>query len=168
EPLQAAEMVLIRIAHAAELPSPDDLIRLLGTGAGAARTSGQAATATPQNGIRMQAAPPMEVPRGTHAPSRPAPPTEAAADATRGPRSFAEVVELAGAHRDARLKVHLEEHVRLVRFEPGRLEINLVEGSPHGLANEIAERLRKWTGSRWVVAVTREAGEPPIGEVRRR
>ena len=84
-----------------------------------------------------------------------------------GPRSFAEVVELAGARRDARLKVHLEEHVRLVRFEPGRLEINLVEGSPPGLANEIAEKLREWTGRRWVVVLSREPGEPPIGEVRR-
>jgi DNA polymerase-3 subunit gamma/tau len=70
-------------------------------------------------------------------------------------------------HRDARLKVHLEEHVRLVRFEPGRLEIHLIEGAPQGLANELSEKLAKWTGKRWVVAVSRELGEPPIGEVRR-
>ena len=63
---------------------------------------------------------------------------------------------MAGARRDARLKVHLEEHVRLVRFEPGRLEINLVEGSPPGLANEIAEKLREWTGRRWVVVLSRD------------
>jgi DNA polymerase-3 subunit gamma/tau len=164
EPLQAAEMVLIRIAHAAELPSPDDLIRLLGTGTGRARGSGLTA-GPPQDGIRMQASPPPQPSSGGL--GRP-PAANASADpAGSGPRSFAEVVELAGARRDARLKVHLEEHVRLVRFEPGRLEINLVEGSPPGLANEIAEKLREWTGRRWVVVLSREPGEPPIGEVRR-
>ena len=166
EPLQAAEMVLIRIAHAAELPSPDELIRLLGNGAGRARGSGIAA-GSQQDGVRMQATPAPESSSDvlggpTAASNTTADPAEA------GPRTFAEVVELAGARRDAKLKVHLEEHVRLVRFEPGRLEINLVEGSPPGLANEIAEKLREWTGHRWVVAVSREPGEPPIGEVRRK
>jgi len=94
-------------------------------------------------------------------------PAKASAPAEHDLRSFADVVALAGVHRDARLKVHLEEHVRLVRFEPGRLEIHLVEGSPPGLANELSEKLAKWTGRRWVVAVSREEGEPPIGEVRR-
>ena len=165
-PLQAAEMVLIRIAYAAELPSPDDLIRLLGAGAGQGRPGGQVAVPQ-QDGLRTQALSSPDSSRGDDG-ARPASAAsvEAAEDRAE-PRNFAEVVDLAGARRDAKLKVQLEEHVRLVRFEPGRLEINLVEGSPPGLANEIAEKLGKWTGRRWVVAVSREPGEPPIGEVRR-
>ena len=73
----------------------------------------------------------------------------------------------AGTRRDVRLKVHLEEHVSLVRFEPGRLDIHLLEGAPPRLAGELGEKLGKWTGRRWVVAVSREMGAPPIGLVRR-
>ncbi len=48
-------------------------------------------------------------------------------------RSFAAVVELAGAHREAKLKVHLEEHVSLVKFDPaGSIELHLLPGAPEG------------------------------------
>jgi DNA polymerase-3 subunit gamma/tau len=77
------------------------------------------------------------------------------------------VLELAGERRDAMLKYHLEEHVSLVRCEPGRLEIRLLDGAPQGFPNEVAEKLSKWTSQRWVVAVSREAGESPVGPARR-
>ena len=167
QPLQAAEMVLIRIAHAAELPSPDDLIRLLGNRGAPAQVSASAPAPAPQDGARMRASPSAVQPGREADADRPAAPVRPSAPPAHDLHSFADVVALAGAHRDARLKVHLEEHVRLVRFEPGRLEIHPIEGSPPGLANELSEKLAKWTGRRWVVAVSREEGEPPIGEVRR-
>ena len=170
EPLQAAEMVLIRIAHAADLPSPDELIRMLGTRGGQARANAPAPRQHTE-GARLEAPAQAAVagrPAATGAPTLSASgPSAASAQLQKQPNSFFEIVALAGAHRDARLKVHLEEHVRLVRFEPGRLEIHLIEGAPQGLANELSEKLAKWTGKRWVVAVSRELGEPPIGEVRR-
>jgi len=162
DPLQAAEMVLIRIAHAADLPSPDDLIRILGTGAGRARGSTPAPRPQP-DGARLE----IQSSAATETADTGAAAVPSAAPAASGPRSFEEVVALAGEHRDARLKVHLEEHVRLVRFEPGRLEIHLLDGSPSDLANELNEKLAKWTGRRWGVVVSREPGEPPLGEVRR-
>jgi DNA polymerase III subunit gamma/tau len=156
--LAAAEMTLIRIAHTADLPSPDEIIRALGDGGGraAARSTGDARPAP-----------------GPQAPLNSAPSTPVAdeRDLNRGeapgPRSFLEVVQLAGERRDAKLKVHLEEHVSLIRFEPGRLEIRPLEGAPPTLVNELSEKLGKWTGRRWVVAVSREQGERPLGEVRR-
>jgi DNA polymerase-3 subunit gamma/tau len=77
------------------------------------------------------------------------------------------VAQLAGRHRDARLKVHLEEDVRLVRFEPGRIELRLLNSAPSNLANELGEKLSRWTKRRWVIAVSREQGEATLGEVRR-
>ena len=158
-PLTAAEMVLIRIAYTADLPSPDEIIRALGDGSGGRPAGRSMGDATPSPEPRAplnngQSSPAVETP-----------------EASRGggavPRTFAEIVELAGERRDAKLKVHLEEYVRVVRFEPGRLEIRLLDGSPRGLANELSEKLGKWTGQRWVVALSREQGERPLADVRR-
>jgi DNA polymerase-3 subunit gamma/tau len=157
-PLAAAEMVLIRIAHTADLPSPDEIIRALGYG-GEGPPAGRSAGATPGQEPR---APLNNGPSSLAVVARPPQPGEGAV-----PRSFVEIVELAGERRDAKLKVDLEEHVSLIRFEPGRLEIRLLDGAPRGLANELSEKLGKWTGQRWVVAVSGEHGERPLGELRR-
>ena len=84
------------------------------------------------------------------------------------PRSFAEVVALVGRHRDAKLKVHLEEHVSLVRFDAtGSIDIHLLPQAPAELGNELREKLNKWTMRRWIVALSPRPGEPPLGLVER-
>jgi DNA polymerase-3 subunit gamma/tau len=83
------------------------------------------------------------------------------------PASFVDVVRLVGDKRDAKLRLVLEDHVSLVRFEPGRIELHLLPGALPGLVAELAEKLFRWTGKRWSVVAARERGEPPIGEVRR-
>jgi DNA polymerase-3 subunit gamma/tau len=83
-------------------------------------------------------------------------------------RSFAEVVDYTGLRREAKLKVHLEEHVSLVKFDPaGSIELHLLAGAPKELGNELREKLNAWTGRRWMVALSKAAGERPIGEVAR-
>ncbi len=83
-------------------------------------------------------------------------------------RSFADVVAAAGERREAKLKVHLEEHVSLVRFDPaGSIELHLLPGAPKELANELREKLNAWTGRRWMVALSKSPGEPPLGQVQR-
>ena len=83
-------------------------------------------------------------------------------------RSFADVVAAAGERREAKLKVHLEEHVSLVRFDAaGSIELHLLPGAPKELANELREKLNAWTGKRWMVALSKTPGEPPIGQVQR-
>jgi DNA polymerase-3 subunit gamma/tau len=98
---------------------------------------------------------------------------DAAGEPDAGPalplaRSFAEVVELAGARREAKLKYHLEEQVSLVRFDPtGSIELHLLDGAPKELANELREKLNAWTGKRWMVALSKAPGERPLGQVQR-
>ena len=152
-PLAAAEMVLIRICHTADLPTPDEIIRTLGGAAPVPR--GARGT-----GVDRDAPEPR-------APLNALPAQPPAAPADDGPRSFVEVVDLAGARRDAKLKLHLEDHVSLLRFEPGHIEVSLLDGAPAGLVGELGEKLTKWTGRRWVVSVGRGRGEAPLGEVRR-
>jgi len=61
---------------------------------------------------------------------------------------------------------HLERNVRPVRFEPGRLEINPSEHAPRNLSGNLAALLTKWTGRRWICAISSEAGEPSLAERR--
>jgi DNA polymerase-3 subunit gamma/tau len=91
-----------------------------------------------------------------------------AVPALPAPRSFAELVDLVGAHREAKLKVHLEEHVSLVKFDPaGSVELHLLPGAPKELGNELRTKLNAWTGKRWVVALSSTPGERPLGEALR-
>lgn len=85
------------------------------------------------------------------------------------PHSFAAVVALAGQHREARLTLHLEEHVSLVRFDrvAGAIDLYLLPGAPAEIANELREKLNRWTGRRWVVMLSKAMGEPPVGEMKR-
>ncbi len=198
--LSAAEMVLIRIAHAADLPSPEDIIRTLGGGQVTRRAtagvgdgqpaasrgplnvvpaSGQPLARAMDNSVAGDADPPPPTGLDDYGTAAPEPdpfdpdviednpetiaPVVPAFD---DPRSFVEVVGIAAKRRDARLRVHLEEHVSLVKFDPaGSIEICLLPGAPAETANDLREKLNKWTGRRWMVAVVRNRGEPPLGEV---
>lgn len=85
------------------------------------------------------------------------------------PQSFAGIVALAKQHREARLSLNLEENVSLVKFDrvAGALDLFLLPGAPKELANELREKLNRWTGRRWVVMLSKAMGDRPLGEVRR-
>jgi len=161
-PLQAAEMVLVRLAYVADLPAPADLVRQLErggeTGASPApRPSASAGTASPAPRMAVSvdagaAAPRLQVSEPDAAPSLPQ------------PQNFLEVVELFDRNREAMLRWHLHSHVHLVHFEPGRIEFRPAEGAPRDLPNRLGQLLTEWTGSRWIVSVSREEGQPSLRE----
>jgi DNA polymerase-3 subunit gamma/tau len=165
-PLQAAEMVLVRLAYVAELPAPADLIRQLergGEGAAppAARVSAPPVPA-PMGGPRVA----LSADGGGNAAPRLAlsPSPEPAVSALPQPLSFLEVVELFDRHREAMLRAHLYAHVHLVHFESGRIEFRPALGAPRDLSNRLGQLLTQWTGTRWIVSVSGEEGEPSLHE----
>src|SRR6185503_10693628 len=60
---------------------------------------------------------------------------------------------------------HLAASVRLVRFEPGVVEINPLPNAPANLANRVGSLLSEWTGRRWVIGISSAPGEPTLAEV---
>jgi DNA polymerase-3 subunit gamma/tau len=60
------------------------------------------------------------------------------------------------------MKSALERDVRLVRFEDGTLEIALEPSAAKSLVNDLSKKLTDWTGRRWMVAVSTDAGAPPL------
>ena len=182
-PLAAAEMVLIRIAHASDLPTPDEALRLLKSGAppANARPAPPMAPMGPRDGAALADAPPRAVADGT-APARmvfsaaeraapalrasapePAPAQQKAVPAIRFQR-FEDLVAFVGLKRDLPLKLALERAVRVIRFEPGLLEFEPTADAPRTLATEIARKISDWTGERFVVALGRDATSPTLAE----
>jgi DNA polymerase III subunit gamma/tau len=179
--LQAAEMVLVRLAYVADLPTPGDVIKAAGEGralsgimAGASRNAaampaGNGADAAAARGIAE--AGPVGGPRMALA-ARPPEPTTAPQAAVgpqpgvvaASPQSFAEVIALFEHHREAVLRSHLWSNCHLVHFEPGRIELRLAEAAPRDLPNRLGQLLGSWTGERWVVSVSREQGAATLHE----
>jgi DNA polymerase III subunit gamma/tau len=183
-PVDAAEMVLVRIAYAADLPTPDEVIRSLGDmrgGNGAAKTqaaSAAPAAAPPRAELRTEpraprgplaaAAPisapmaaPMSAPMAAPRTSPDPAPRDEAAE-IRAVNTFADLIALAAEKRDLATKSALERDVRLVRFEDGMLELALEPSARKTLVGELSKKLNDWTGRRWMVAVSAEGGMPSM------
>jgi DNA polymerase-3 subunit gamma/tau len=172
-PVAAAEMVLVRIAYAADLPTPDEVIRSLGEeGAGAARPQGNGgAASTPASAQNFT--PRYDAPRGAPRSSAAASPRVSedpvadvnepvAAAPTLTIDSFAALIALAAEKRDISMKLALERDVRLVRCEDGQLEIALEPSAPKTLVHDLQRKLTAWTGKRWMVVVSQEQGSATV------
>ncbi|MEO1206742.1 MAG: DNA polymerase III subunit gamma/tau [Pseudomonadota bacterium] len=85
------------------------------------------------------------------------------------PASFEDVLGLIGRRRDAKLKVMLEEHVSLVKFDAATrsIDLYLYKEAPRELPNDLREKLNEWTGMPWVVMLSKSPGQRRIAEVRR-
>ncbi|MFL6823917.1 MAG: DNA polymerase III subunit gamma/tau [Xanthobacteraceae bacterium] len=167
-PLAAAEMVLVRIAHAADLPTPDEVIRSLDGDGSGSRTRVPAGSPATAAAPRFEA-PRIETsrgaPRAVLAPSNDpvarAPETQPNAPALAIGR-FEDLIALAAEKRDLSVKLALERDIRLVRCEDGRLEIALEPTAAKTLVNDLARKFSQWTNRRWMVVVSAEEGQPTV------
>jgi DNA polymerase III subunit gamma/tau len=164
QPMQAAEMVLIRLAHAANFPSGEDLAKL------AQEAKPQPTRSAPQvqlvappdrGGFPMQersnlAVAPAQIPPSTEQPNAP-----------RAFKSFADIIALATERRDIKLKTDLETYIRPIAVSEGKVEIALVEGANPAIANELSRKLEAWTNRRWMVMVAKSGGAEPAAQIRK-
>jgi len=165
--MMAAEMAVIRLTHVADLPSPEELVRKLQDatpppgGSSLSRPAPQGTTTTAMS----------STPAPTH--SGPGGPSASGAqvavalesDALQHYARFEDVVELVRAHRDVKLLVEVETGLRLVSYQPGRIEVNPTADAARDLVGRLGARLQAWTGNRWAISVA-EGGDPTIAETR--
>jgi DNA polymerase III subunit gamma/tau len=157
-PLASAEMALIRLAYASDLPSPEETIRKLSQATEGPRQAPPLPSGGggPRASMRLAATAPA---LGASAPSPPAP--AAVSRLTR----FDDVLALARSKRDIQLVQSLERDVRLARFEQGSIAFTLVEGAEPGLAQTLSRRMQEWTGERWMVALVGGSTAPTLREM---
>ena len=173
--LMAVEMALVRLAYAADLPSPADALRAL-DGAAAKQAPATATLPSPppaapasDSGGGQTALAEERAPEQT-APDERQPEAELGSDAPAGAAPGAEInclediVDLAGQHREVELRHWLVSDVHLVRFQPGHIELRQNDIVLKPLAGELGEKLQAWTGRRWMVALSEESGAPTLEE----
>jgi len=168
-PQLALEMLIIRLLYVSDQPTPGDALKQL------------------KDGQVLSCAPPPPLPpagdgRGDGVPRNFARHGSLLASPTPSPclspcevqgenglsavNNFSDVVALFGRHREIILQSQLMNFVHLVKFEQGHLSIRLKEGAPHGLSGQLSGKLSLWTGRRWVISLSREAGEPTLADMR--
>jgi DNA polymerase-3 subunit gamma/tau len=185
-PLAAADMVLVRLAHAANLPFPEDLLRKLVTGSaeggigvqappGADRGFGAVANAIgPVSAGPAHAAPAPQLPETMRmqAPramagvggSPLAQPAGQSVEPGLELGRFEDLVLLAEEKREIRLRTMLRTNVRLISFRDGRMEFAIAGNPPPNFVSDIGQKLFQWTGRRWTITVSREGGGPTLDE----
>jgi DNA polymerase-3 subunit gamma/tau len=185
-------MVLIRLTHAADLPTLDEVLNRLEGAASSSvvepRSNGAPASAGPGSSgsapsihaggasavatarmptsgggaqaMRLVASAPVPEPAAPVAAPEPAAQTAPSVQV----KSLADIIALAESHRDQLLKVQLKSHVRLLKAGPGRLDVGLTEAAPKTLLGDLKSKLEGWTGQRWMVSLSNEAGGQTLAE----
>jgi DNA polymerase-3 subunit gamma/tau len=156
----AAEMVLIRLCHVAELPPPGDLVRRLTSGATQAATAAPSPTSSPPTGGPSGGGMRAVAGGGTSVAAEPAHAQAAAPQLT----SFRDVVALVAERREAMLHAHLVHSVHLVRFAPPVIELRPQSDAPRDLASKLAALLTDATGTRWTIALSAGEGIATLAE----
>lgn len=145
-PGEAADMALLRIIHASQLPDPGELARRLETGA------------------------PMAIPAATTAQSAPAP-ASPAAQATpapgsnapdNAPASFPALIDLLAQNGRAHMAQQLHDYAGLIRYAPGELAVRPVKPLPSDFARDLAAALKSLTQMVWDVAITDGDAQPSL------
>ena len=164
-PGQAAEMVLIRMAYAADLPTPADLIKQLRT---TNTTVGTTVSAAPPSA-------PPPAPRAKMMSNGGQVLTPAIADQALpqtdiavmpAPTNYREVVALFAEKREGALQAHLFSDAHPVRCEPGILEFRLrSQNIPANFVSRLSQCLTQWTGQRWMVSLSDKPGEATLSDI---
>jgi len=164
-PAAACEMLIIRLAHTAHMPTPGELMQKLPKTSPSPATSASPAPAAPASSAPISSAPISSAPIS----SAPAAPVEAAAIETsvNMPNSLGEIVALAETNGEMLLAARIRNHVKLVSLKPGNLQIGLVGAAPDQLAGDIARYLSQWTGQRWLVSLSESGGAQTLAEEQR-
>ena len=167
-PAAACEMLIIRLAHTAHMPTPGELMQKLPK---TSPSSPPSASSAPVASAPVTSAPvassaetaPIET-----GPIETAPIDTGPVDTGVGmPSSLAEIVALAETNGEMLLAARIRNHVKLVSLKPGNLQIGLVGAAPDQLAGDIARYLSQWTGQRWLVSISESGGSQTLAEEQR-
>ena len=172
----SAQMVLIRLAHAAPMPTPAEIIKKLPTASSGtssapasapSASSATSATSAPTQQAEPAGTPPWDAPQTTSmAPSsvtthsgtsaaleaapHPAPEPEPAKPQIT---SLADTAKLFEDNGEMIIAAHMRNYVRLISLTPGHMEIAIAENAPDDLAARMAKHISQYLAQPFLVTV---------------
>ncbi|MBV1901889.1 MAG: DNA polymerase III subunit gamma/tau, partial [Kordiimonadaceae bacterium] len=187
-PIAAAEMVLIRLAYAANLPGPAALVKKIqsqsaasggasgGAVSGSGPVSGGASGNTSGAVTAMAGQQPRAQATSAAAAQAGAPVLQNTAQvlafsgASIGddhamhpmPVDFEKMIVLFNREKEPSLALLLKDHTRLVSYKPGSIEINITRQTPADFLMRVKSCLKHWTGTDWTIAISKEDGSSTV------
>lgn len=156
QPQQAAEMIMLRLVYAAQMPPPGELLKAMGqseVGNAPSRSNNPPAKSGGTTALRA-----VSNSSQTIAAPMPQPVTQPM------PKTFADAVALFEEHREGILHGQLYGQVRIVNYAPGRMEVHLLPGLPRDFTGRVAQKLQEWTGAAWLIGISDKPGEKTLAE----
>ena len=166
-PIMAAEMIIIRLTHAADLPPTDELIKIIESKLRPNRN--EKSFENQQKPLDTRSAN-NELTKAKHNNSSNLK-IATAVDEEVGIfnyMKFDHVLELIKQKRDVKLLIDIESGLRLVSYRPGYIEFTPTDLAPANLAQRLSNRLKEWTGIRWAVSVVQDGEAQTIVEKKER
>ena len=166
-PIMAAEMIIIRLTHAADLPPTDELIKIIER---KLRPNRNEKSFEDQQKPLDTSSANNELTKAKHNNSSNLK-IATAVDEEVGIfnyMKFDHVLELIKQKRDVKLLIDIESGLRLVSYRPGYIEFTPTDLAPANLAQRLSNRLKEWTGIRWAVSVVQDGEAQTIIEKKER
>jgi DNA polymerase-3 subunit gamma/tau len=136
-PMEAAEMAILRVIHAAELPDPGALLERLASGEALAAAPGAPARAEEQGAL------------------------------LKAPASFAALIGALEQAGKAHIAQQLHDFVGLVRYDPPELVVRPAKPLAADFLRKLATALKAITGTSWQVRASDEPARPSLLEQER-
>ncbi len=172
-PQNAAEMVLIRLSYAADLPDPAQLLKSLKNKPSEQQSAAVASPAPHSGSVSATSSkseinkPIHHIQNGTHG-NNPRASLAIVSKAQDKPiiavKSLEDLVLILREHDEVSLAASVEHYVHLVKLEEGLLEIRPQEHAPPKLAQDLGQVLKRITGNRWIITISSAPGQPTIAE----
>jgi DNA polymerase-3 subunit gamma/tau len=147
---KAAEMIILRLIYAANLPDPSDLLKKL-------KNAPDAPVQSP-NTSSMQNAPDDNRPQlkaiaGGGMAAQPMAQPQTHVDAVSSPNTMQDMVALFESKSEMLIAANLFSDVAMVTLKKGHFEFVAYDNAPADLAGRVRGFLKDWTGDNWIVSV---------------
>lgn len=167
-PQSAAEMVIIRLIYAADLPDPADLLkRLKDQGAGQTGQTGSISMGSGGNSRSPEPVALRAVAGGASVMTTPAPVEMPLPSANIALAGLQDVVMALEQNREVMWATQILQYAHLVKFQAGRIEMRIDQDAHPKLSQDVGRILSNLTGERWIITVSGATGEPTLAEQRR-
>ena len=162
-PIMAAEMIIIRLTHAADLPPTDDLIKKIEKTL--KRSNSNKSTETQSKSMnKSSTSEELSLSKQNGSSNLKIAPMASKEIEIDSYIKFDDVLELIKQKRDVKLLIDIENGLRLVFYRPGHIEFTPTDFAPADLAQRLSNRLKEWTGLRWAISVVQNGEAQTIFE----